>query len=144
MMLGERGEQLERQEQKTKMLAGSPDHGASGLCQGHGKCRFKVQDVVTPRGVSAIRGAGSPFVVVEVAETPIRVLSSNDARDTMSNAFGAILDMRVICRRAPCPRFRAGRCTGQLWAGPISIRSTTAAFSATLAMNSTVQMSRWR
>lgn len=61
-----------------------------------GPCPFKPGDLVTPRASSPYTGAGSPHIVLEVAETPIRNTQGQKG-DLVSHLFGSRLDVRVAC-----------------------------------------------
>lgn len=59
-------------------------------------CPFKPGDIITPRATSSYRDRGVPHIVLEVAETPIRVFDAgDDLGDIHSTAFGQRLDIRV-------------------------------------------------
>jgi hypothetical protein len=53
---------------------------------------FKVNDLVTPRKWSDMKGPGNPHIVVEVADAPIRVFQGSPFGST----FGNRQDIRVI------------------------------------------------
>ena len=59
-------------------------------------CTFQVGDVVTAveSSFSRIRG---PAIVVEVYDPPIRLDEISDPTDCGSPAFGARIDIRVVC-----------------------------------------------
>lgn len=61
-----------------------------------GPCPFKPGDLVTPRVSSPYTGAGSPHIVLEVAETPIRNIDGGKS-GVVSHLFGSRLDVRVAC-----------------------------------------------
>lgn len=58
-------------------------------------CPFKPGDLVTPRSNSNYTDNGVPHIVLEVAETPIRVFDIEEPHDISSHAFGPRLDVRV-------------------------------------------------
>jgi hypothetical protein len=59
-------------------------------------CEFKVGDLITPRAGYNTKGAGEPFIVVEVFDKPIRALAPVENVDDLgSHLFGAKIDIRV-------------------------------------------------
>lgn len=53
---------------------------------------YRVGDIVTPRKSSSYNGRGTPHMIIEVSETPIRNIEGS----VSSSAFGSRLDVRVI------------------------------------------------
>lgn len=58
-------------------------------------CPFKPGDLVTPRPNSNYTDNGVPHIVLEVAETPIRVFDIEEPHDISSHSFGPRLDVRT-------------------------------------------------
>lgn len=65
------------------------------LAQVYESHSFKKGDLVTPRKASILRGAGDPFIVIEVAENP-EVNFQTPVDSTGSPDFGAKFNIRVL------------------------------------------------
>ena len=59
--------------------------------------RFQAGDLVTPKHGTMQRHPGEPYIVLETNDTPAPLFSVSDPNDRMSPAFGARLDLRVLC-----------------------------------------------
>ena len=60
-----------------------------------GPTSFTVGELVTPRADSPLAQAGTPHIVLEVSEYPIRTMETLDPRHVDLQRFGAKLDIRV-------------------------------------------------